>query len=131
MWVVSLLNWGTNQHVASYRELAASTVACVSADVDNLSVGGVNLFASTSGATSSSISVVSVPFDVTGDGPTISNGLFIFVVLSLVEPSLELGLRLDEPAELCADLQEKVLERWADLKNQCCTYNDENRGELV
>lgn len=95
MWVVSLLN-----------------VACVSADVDNLSVGGVNLLASTSGATSSSISVVSVPFDVTGDGPTISNGLFIFVVLSLVEPSLELGLRLDEPAELCAD-------------------NDENRGELV
>jgi hypothetical protein len=130
MWVVSLFNWGTNQYVASYRELAASTVACVSADV-NLSVGGVNLFVSTSGATSSSISVVSVPFDVTGDGPTISNGLCIFAVLRLVEPSIELALRLDEPAELCADLQEKVLERWAVLKNQCCTYNDENRGELV
>jgi len=87
-----------------YFELAAHTVACVSADVDNLFVGGVTLFVCTSGATSSSISVVSVPFDVTGDGPTISRGLFMFVVLSLVEPSIELGLRLDEPAELCADL---------------------------
>jgi hypothetical protein len=106
-------------------------VACVSAVVDNLFDGGVTLFVSTSGATSSSISVVSVPFDVTGDGPTKSNGLFIFVVLSLVEPSIEPGLRLDEPAELCADLQEKVLARRTVLNYQGCTYKDENRGELV
>ncbi len=84
-------------------------MACVSAVVDNLFVGGVTLFVWTSGATSSSISVVSVPFDVTGVGPTRSKGLFIFVVLSLEPPSIELGLRLDEPAELCAELQEQIL----------------------
>jgi hypothetical protein len=93
-----------NQREASYFRLAAHTVACVSADVDDLFVGVVTLFVCTSGATSFSISVVSEPFEVTSDGPTISRGLFIFVVLSFVEPSIELGLRLDEPAELCADL---------------------------
>jgi hypothetical protein len=61
----------------------------------------------TSGETSSSISVVSVPFDVTGDGPTISKGLFMLVVLSFEALSIELGRRLEEPAELCADLQEE------------------------
>jgi hypothetical protein len=87
-----------------YFELAAHTVACVSADADNLLVGGVTLFVCTSGATSSSISVVSVPFDVTGEGPTISNGLFILAPLRELPPSIELGRRLEEPAELCVDL---------------------------
>jgi len=90
-----------------YFQLAAHTVACVSAVVDNLFVGGVTWFVCTSGEASSSISVVSVPFEVTGDGPTKSRGLFIFVVFSFEALSIELGLRLDEPAELCADLQEK------------------------
>ena len=84
----------------------------------------------TSGDASSSISVVSVPFEVTGDGPTKSRGLFMFVVLRFEAPSMELGLRLDEPAELCADLQEtnKMLKG---LRKQIYTYKDENRGELV
>lgn len=95
-----------------YFELAAHTVACVSVDVDNLLDGGVTLFVCTSSATSSSISVVSVPFDVTGEGPTISNGLFRPAPLREEPPSIELGRRLEEPAELCADLQERSISGW-------------------
>jgi hypothetical protein len=94
-----------------YFELAALTVACVSVDVDNLFDGGVTLFVCTSSATSSSISVVSVPFDVTGEGPTISKGLFMPAPLTEEAPSIELGRRLEEPAELCADLQARNHQR--------------------
>ena len=54
---------------------AAHTAACES--VDPGSLGGVGPSSSISSGTSSSISVVSVPFEVTGDGPTISIGLVI------------------------------------------------------
>jgi hypothetical protein len=83
--------------------LAAHTVACESADPEN--PGGVVEFRSTSSATSSSISVVSVPFEVTGEGPTISDGLAIWALLL---PSIELGWRLDDSAELRADLQQRI-----------------------
>ncbi len=91
-------------------------MACVSAEVDNLFVGSVTLFVCTSGATSSSISVVSVPFDVTGEGPTISKGLFIPAPLREEAPSIELGRRLDEPAELCADLQERNISKLGEIQ---------------
>ena len=51
--------------------------------------------ASTSSEASSSISVVSVPFDVTGDGPTMSLGLRIFIECEETRLT-ELGRRLAE-----------------------------------
>jgi hypothetical protein len=91
---------------AVVSEVSFLNVACVSVDADNLLGGGVTLFVCTSSATSSSISVVSVPLDVTGEGPTISNGLFVPAPLTEEAPSIELGRRLEEPAELCADKEE-------------------------
>jgi hypothetical protein len=114
-----------------YFELAALTVACVSVDVDNLFDGGVTLFVCTSSATSSSISVVSVPFDVTGEGPTISKGLFMPAPLTEEAPSIELGRRLEEPAELCADLQARTISGWMKYQSSYITYKEENREELV
>lgn len=58
-----------------------------------------------SSATSSSISVVSVPFDVTGDGPTISLGEVIWRPFGDKLSSIEYGRRLEDSAELRADLQ--------------------------
>ncbi len=113
-----------------YFELAAHTVACVSVDADILLGGGVTLFVSTSSATSSSISVVSVPFDVTGEGPTISNGLFVPAPLTEEAPSIELGRRLEEPPELCADLQESTISGWMRYQRSNITYKEENREEL-
>jgi len=52
----------------------AHTVACESPELESLDAGG-GLNSSTSSAASSSISVVSVPLEVTGDGPTMSLGL--------------------------------------------------------
>jgi hypothetical protein len=86
--------------------LAALTVACESA-VGTLA-GGV-LSSSTSSAISSSISVVSVPFDVTGDGPTISLGLAIVALFGESPPSIGFGLRFDS-AERRADLQQHINE---------------------
>ena len=86
--------------------LAALTVACESA-VGTLA-GGV-LSSSTSSAISSSISVVSVPFDVTGDGPTISLGLAIGALFGESPPSIGFGLRFDS-AERRADLQQDINE---------------------
>jgi hypothetical protein len=102
----------------------------VSVDADNLFEGGVTIFVCTSSETSSSISVVSVPFDVTGEGPTISNGLFMPAPLREEAPSIELGRRLEEPAELCADLQELSV-GGEKTERPSITYKEENRGELV
>ncbi len=77
-------------------------MACESVDSEN--AGGVVEFSCTSSAISSSISVVSVPFDVTGDGPTISDELAICAALREEPPSIEFGWRLDDSAELRADL---------------------------
>lgn len=85
---------------------AALTVACESAV--GILAGGV-LSSSTSSAISSSISVVSVPFDVTGDGPTISLGLAIVAPLGESPLSIEFGLRFDS-AERRADLQQHINE---------------------
>lgn len=77
-------------------------MACESADPGTL--GGVGVNCCISSAASSSISVVSVPFDVTGDGPTISLGLAIWALLGKSPPSIELGRRLEPSAEPRADL---------------------------
>jgi len=53
--------------------LPAPAVACELAEA--LVFGGESSLSCTFSETSSSISVASVPFDVTGDGPTISFGL--------------------------------------------------------
>jgi hypothetical protein len=66
---------------------------------------------SNSSEASSSISVVSVPFDVTGDGPTISLiGLISCAPLG-ERPfsSIKCGRRLDDSDELRADLHCKAL----------------------
>lgn len=57
-----------------------------------------------SSAASSSISVVSVPFDVTGDGPTMSLGLVIWAPFGERPSSIERGRRLEPSAEPRADL---------------------------
>jgi hypothetical protein len=67
-------------------------VACESADPDIL--GGVALSSCASSKNSSSISVVSVPFDVTGDGPTISLGLVICRLLGESPPLIKVGCNL-------------------------------------
>ena len=75
----------------TFLQLATHTVACESAadgDLDGIAI-------CTSSAGSSSISVVSVPFDVTGDGPTISLGLASIAPFGESPPSIEWGLRLD------------------------------------
>jgi hypothetical protein len=59
----------------------------------------------TSSATSSSISVVSVPLEVTGDGPVISLGEVIWRPLGDKLSSIEYGRRLEASPELRADLQ--------------------------
>lgn len=53
--------------------------------------GGVGLPSASSSVASSSISVVSVPFDVTGDGPTISLGLVICALLGERPSSMGFG----------------------------------------
>lgn len=78
-------------------------MACESADPTILGGEGLTSDASTSSETSSSISVVSVPFEVTGDGPTISLGLVIckpFVECS----SIEFGRRWEDSWEFRVDL---------------------------
>lgn len=65
------------------------TVDCESEDPGIL--GGVVTPSPTSSAASSSISVVSVPFEVTGDGPTISLGLAICALLGESPSSIGLG----------------------------------------
>jgi hypothetical protein len=50
-----------------------------------------------------------VPFDVTGDGPTISLGLAIIAPFGYIPPSIEFGLRFDS-AERRADLQQHINE---------------------
>ena len=92
-----------------YIYQAARTVACESADTAIL--GGVVWSSCASSEISSSISVVSVPFDVTGDGPTISLGLVICRPFGESPPSIELGCNLVDwfdSAELRADLQQNV-----------------------
>ena len=84
-------------------------MACESADP--VILGGVVLCSCASSENSSSISVVSVPFDVTGDGPTISLGLVICILLGESPPSIEVGCSLVDwfdSAELRADLEQKV-----------------------
>jgi hypothetical protein len=60
-----------------------------------------------SSPTSSSNSVDSVPFDVTGDGPTMSLGLSICGPRNR-PPSIEFGCRLVASAEFRADLNRSV-----------------------
>jgi hypothetical protein len=50
-----------------------------------------------------------VPFDVTGDGPTISLGLAIVAPFGESPPSIEFGLRFDS-VERRADLQQHINE---------------------
>ncbi|SRR6266536_1866320 len=105
-FVLSLLNCVSHQYSKDKLiSAAAHTVACESADPGRM--GGVGLSSSKFSVTSSSISVVSVPFEVTGDGPTISFGLVIWMPLGEGPPSIEFGRRLDESAELRADLLEE------------------------
>lgn len=82
--------------------LSLFNVACESADPTILGGEGLISCACTSSATSSSISVVSVPFEVTGDGPTISLGLVI--CKPFVLSSIELGRRWEDSCELRADI---------------------------
>lgn len=69
-------------------------------------VSGVVSSSSTPSAASSSISVVAVPLEVTGDGPTMSLGLGATAGES--PPSIELGRRLLSSAEFRADLIENI-----------------------
>lgn len=62
-----------------------------------------------SSAASSSISVVAVPFEVTGLGPTISLGEAICALLGDKLSSIEYGRRLDPSKELRADLRDVSL----------------------
>jgi hypothetical protein len=71
-----------------------------------LRVSGVVSSSSTPSAASSSISVVAVPLEVTGDGPTMSLGLGATAGES--PPSIELGRRLLSSAEFRADLIENI-----------------------
>lgn len=74
--------------------------------VDSAWVTGDRSPSKTSSVISSSISVVSVPFDVTGDGPTISLGLSTFDPAGET-PSIEFGWSDDSP-ELRAGLSHKI-----------------------
>ena len=67
---------------------------------------GVVSSSSTPSVASSSISVVAVPFEVTGDGPTMSLGLGATAGES--PPSIELGRRLLSSAEFRADLLKDI-----------------------
>lgn len=69
-------------------------------------VSGVVSSSSTPSVASSSMSVVTVPFEVTGDGPTMSLGLGATAGES--PPSIELGRRLLSSAELRADLIQNI-----------------------
>jgi hypothetical protein len=69
-------------------------------------VSGVVSSSSTPSAASSSISVVAVPLEVTGDGPTMSLGLGATAGES--PPSIELGRRLLSSAEFRADLIKNI-----------------------
>jgi hypothetical protein len=65
----------------------------------------------TSSEASSSISVVSVPFEVTGDGPTISLGLISCRPLGETPSSIpidDLGRSDDDSAELRAELSQEI-----------------------
>jgi hypothetical protein len=64
-----------------------------------------------------------VPFEVTGDGPTISDGLAMCALLREEPPSIEDGWRLDESAELRADLQ-KVLVGGMETEELHYTYKE-------
>lgn len=100
IFVLSLFN--CIQSAKVYSEVAARTVACESPDMEMLD--GLGRISSTSSAASSSISVVSVPFDVTGDGPTMSLGLGLINCCIPLGPSIELGRRWECSIELRADL---------------------------
>ena len=83
------------------------TVDCESADPVVFD-GGISP-SRTSSDTSSSISVASVPLEVTGDGPTISDGLNIVLFPIGEGPrSKELG-RSDESPGLSVDLQQIII----------------------
>lgn len=108
--------------------MAAPTVACESADPTILGGEGLISCACTSSATSSSISVVSVPFEVTGDGPTISLGLVI--CKPFVLSSIELGRRWEDSCELRADLALISRQQAAESLKIAFTYIVWYRGEL-
>lgn len=66
---------------------------------------GFGLISCTSSATSSSMSVVLVPLEVTGDGPTMSLGIGLISCMPFEDaPSVELGRRFECSMELLADL---------------------------
>ena len=79
--------------------------------------GGVGLSSRPmSSEASSSISVVSVPFEVTGDGPTRSLGLVNWrppgespSSIAAIPAIADLGRREDDSAELRADLSQTIL----------------------
>lgn len=100
-FVLSLFNYILLAQACS--EVAARTVACESPDVEIFD--GLGRISSTSSAASSSISVVSVPFDVTGDGPTMSLGLGLINWCIPFGPSIEFGRRWECSMELRADLE--------------------------
>ena len=94
--VLSLFNYGESKQ-SSMKQHNSPTVVNESEDC---TLGGDISASCTSSEASSSISVASVPLDVTGEGPTISLGLnIVFECLSK-----DVGCSEDDSAELRADL---------------------------
>lgn len=104
--VLSLFNCRQISTMSPNVQWVEHTFAIDSAELEIS--GGVDVFSwATSSEASSSISVVSVPFEVTGEGPTISLGLIICRPLGESPSSTpidDLGRSDDDSAELRADL---------------------------
>lgn len=117
---LSLFNCTTINKISSNIQQTGQTFATESATPDTLALVGLLSWATSSEA-SSSISVVSVPFEVTGDGPTISLGLVNCRPLGERPSSIpidDLGRSEDDSVELRADLSQIIsrVDKMSELK---------------